>query len=121
MGKTFYFRRNPLAANAEKVEMEEFGETQMLRERVVTDPVTGQEIGRRLAAAPQALDPEDNMTYKGDRLIPRGEEHQESDGTITQIVERVDGTGRTVGTYEMTWERTGERQMTHTRSRRIFS
>jgi hypothetical protein len=121
VGRSYLFQRNPLARKTEQVDLTEYGDTQMLTEREVRNPQTGEVIQRYLAAPPQAIDPDDNPTYLGDRLIPRGEEHEDADGRITQVMERLDDNGKTLGTYEFTWERTGERQTTMTRSRRIFS
>lgn len=121
MGRTFYFGRNPLAkglTELEKVETTDFGVDPTMVERRVLNADGSVVQAWKSQAGGAALDPEDNPTYKGDRLILRGEERA-SNGEIIQTYERVDDHGKYKGTIETTWEQTNEFQRTHTKTRHI--
>jgi hypothetical protein len=122
LSRSFLFRRNPLAhgEKLEKVEMEEFGHEQgrVHRKVLAADGQVVQEWDAYKGGS--ALDPDDNMTLHGDRLVPRGQEFTR-DGLIVQTVERLDDHGEYKGTYELEWEQTGEFQRTHRQTRRIFT
>jgi hypothetical protein len=123
MSRTFFFSRNPLAkemTKLEKVETSDFGEDPTMVERRVLNPDGSVVQAWKSQAGGAALDPEDNPTYKGDRLILRGEERDRS-GNIVQTYERIDEHGEYQGTIETTWEQTNEFQRTHTKTRHIRS
>ena len=64
----------------------------------------------------------EDVHYRGDRVVIRGTEVDERAGVTRTYFSRVGNDGRVEsGTYELTEERTGERQHTNARVRKIFS
>lgn len=64
----------------------------------------------------------EDVHYKGDRVVIRGTEVDEKTGVTRTYFSRIGADGRPErGTYELTEERTGDRQHTIARSRKIFS
>ena len=62
---------------------------------------------------------EQDVNYKGDRVVIVGEESDRRSGRVIQYVQRYGDDGSSRGTHAVEWERTGRGELTIARTRRV--